>query len=68
MRTVWPIGSALAPNRLLGDGLAEHHDLGAAVDVCSGESSAPRRAGQLRISKNSGVVPVDDASASCGPR
>ena len=57
MRTVWPTGSALAPNRLVGDGLAQHDDLGAAVDVLV-RQHAPRRAGQLRISKNSGVVPV----------
>ena len=44
-------GSALAPNRLVGDGLAEHDDLGRRASTSACDSSAPGRAGQLRMSK-----------------
>ena len=57
MRTLWPIGSELAPNRLAATVWPSTTVL-APASTSSGDSTAPRRAGQLRMSKNSGVVPV----------
>ena len=56
MRTVCPVGSVLAPNRLRAT-VAPSTTVLAPESTCCAVSSVPRRAGQLRISNISGVVP-----------
>ena len=57
MRTVCPTGSEAAPNSR-SDTVCPSTTVLAPASTSSAEKGAPRRTGQLRISKNSGVVPV----------